>query len=88
MYGGYDPQNAGVLDRRYPHKGFGGATQFFIAPRPKRLKWLEANFKAQKKALIMLHYAWASPGEVSQLSDEMTEFLVDVLVWSKRIEVT
>lgn len=36
----------------------------------------------------MLHYAWASPDVVLRLSDEMMEFLVDVLVWSKRIEVT
>lgn len=35
----------------------------------------------------MLHYAWASPDVVSRLSDEMAEFLVDVLIWSKRIKV-
>lgn len=36
----------------------------------------------------MLHYGWASPSVVAGLSDEVLEFLVDVLVWSKRIEVT
>ncbi len=35
----------------------------------------------------MLHYAWASPDVVTRLSDEMVEFLVDILIWSKRIEV-
>jgi len=35
----------------------------------------------------MLHYAWASPDVVLGLSDEAVEFLVDVLIWGKRIEV-
>ena len=38
--------------------------------------------------MIMLHYGWANPDVVAKLSDEFIEFLVDVLVWSKRIEVT
>lgn len=64
-----------------------GAGQFFITPRQKRLSWLEADFNAQKKAMIMLHFAWASPNVVSSLPDEVLEFLVDVLVWSKRIKI-
>jgi len=35
----------------------------------------------------MLHFAWASPDVVSRLTDEVLEFLVDVLIWSKRIEI-
>jgi len=37
--------------------------------------------------MIMLHFAWASPNVVSSLPDEVLEFLVDVLVWSKRIKI-
>jgi len=35
----------------------------------------------------MLHFAWASPDVVSRLADEALEFLVDILIWSKRIEI-
>ncbi len=35
----------------------------------------------------MLHFAWASPVIVSQLSEVMVEFLVDILIWGKRIKV-
>ena len=38
--------------------------------------------------MIMLHYGWASPDVVAGLSDEVVEFLFDVLVWSGKITVT
>ena len=88
MHRATDSTDACLLDRRDTHEDRGRAKQFFITPRENRLKWLENNFSAQKKALIMLHYGWASPDAVAKLSDEVVEFLVDALIWSKRIEVT